>query len=424
MNAGLMLIILMLVLSLLGVPIGFALGVASIVPMLLSGMPLMVIPQKMFVGMDSIPLLAIGFFMLAGNLMAGGINTKIINLSNALFGWVKGSLAAITVVASAIFASISGSGVATVAAIGGTTIPAMIKEGYPGPFAAAVASFSAILGPLIPPSVFLIVYGASTETSIGKLFMAAFIPGIMLVFCILAYSLIYARVNNFPSYEPMPPKQILGVVLDSGWACFMPILILGGIFFGIVTTTEAANISAVYALVVSVCVYKDIKVKDLPKIFSDSALSTCTVMILLAFAKPASWIIVRSKLPNVVLDFFMNVTSSPWVMLFMINILLLIVGMIMEGNCAIVMLAPLLLPLIKAMGMDPIHFGVIMALNLCIGLVTPPVGSCLLLGNTIADQPLEQTLKQILPLIAIGLCVLALVTYVPAFSLWLPSLAK
>lgn len=422
MNLGMLVIVLLLLLALAGVPMGFSIGIATLAALTLGNMPHMVLPQLMYAGVDSFPLLAIPFFMLAGQLMSGGITTRIINFSNALVGWVKGSLAAVTVVASAIFSAISGSGVATVSAIGGITIPAMKQQKYPGPFAAAVAAMAAVLGPLIPPSIFLIVYGSATETSIGELFMAAVIPGVGLSLLLVIYVLIFAYKEDFPSFEPVGIKGIIKESINGFWALFMPVLILGGIFLGIFTATEAAALSAVYALLVNMFVYKGLNIKNVLPIFANSALTTATLTFVIGTSKASSWVIVASRLPQNLLQFFLSISNNPNVILLMINVMLLIVGCIMEGNCAIVMLSPLLLPFLMEYGISPVHFGVVMALNLCLGLVTPPVGGCLMLGNIIAEEKLEQTLKQVIPMFIIGVIWLMFITYFPQLSLWLPNL--
>lgn len=422
MNVGLLLIILLLLLAFLGIPICFSLGIATIVAMLYGGMPLLVVPQKMFTGVDSVPLLAIPFFLLAGNLMARGITQKILNFSNAMIGSIRGGLGMVTVAASAVFAAISGSGVATVSAIGGMTIPAMKQEGYQPDFAAAIASVASILGPIIPPSIILIVYGSSTDTSIGQLFLAAVIPGILVAAVLLAYVYYHAGKHKFPTHEKVSTKEKAKVTLDSIWALFMPVLILGGIFFGIFTATEAAAVSVLYALLIGLFIHKDISVKDLPKILSDSAVTTSTILMMLALSKVSSWVVVTSKLPMDIVTMFTAFTDSTIVILLLLNILLLIVGMLMEANAAVVMLTPLIIPLLKSYGISTVHFGVVMALNLCIGLVTPPVGACILLGNEIAGAKLEKTIARALPMIFISILVLMVVTYLPATTTWLPNL--
>lgn len=424
MNPGLIVVVGLLVFSILGVPIAFALGVSTLWALMAAGFPTVVVAQRMYSAMDSVPLLAIPFFILAGNLMSGSITQKILNTANALFGSVKGSLGVVTVAASALFSAISGSGVATASAIGGITIPGMKEEGYPSDFAAALASISATMGPLIPPSIFLIVYGSATESSVADLFLAAVIPGVVLALALIGYVLVYAKKYDFPAREKVPAKEAAKIALDSIWALFMPVLILGGIFLGIFTATEAAAVSVLYAFLASMFVYKDLKLKNILTVFGKSAVTTSSLLFVMGVSKASSWIVVTSGLPSVILDFFGRITNSGVVIMFLINLLLFIVGMLMEGNAAIVMLTPLLMPLIKQVGMSPIQFGVVMALNLCLGLVTPPVGGCLMIGNMIAEEKLENTLKAVLPMLGIGILVLMLTTYIPQFTLWLPSVAR
>ncbi len=422
MNVGALLIILLLVLSILGIPVCFSLGIACIAALVIGDMPTVVLAQNTFVGMDSVSLLAIPFFMLAGNLMSGSCSQKLIDVADAFFGWITGSLAVVTVLASAVFAAISGSGVATVSAIGGILIPSMKKEGYEGGFAAAIASVASILGPIIPPSIFLIVYGNATETSIGALFEGAMVPGIGLAIILAIYATIYARKKGLKGHPMKPAREIGKITIGAVWAMFMPILVLGGIFLGIFTATEAAAVTCAYTLFIGLFIYKDIKLKDIIPMCTEAGITAATILLLVGFAKGASWVVVTSGLPQAILDGFLAITNSHIIILLLINILLLIVGMIMEANAAIVMLAPILVPLIEALGMSTIHFGIIMALNLCIGLVTPPVGTCILLGNAISKENLSNTLKNALPMIAICVIWLMVVTYVPATVEWLPSL--
>lgn len=423
MNPGLIVILGLVVLSTLGMPIAFSLGISTVIALATAGFPEVVLAQRMFSAMNSIPLLAIPFFILAGNLMSCGITQKILDTANAFAGHRKGSLGIVTVVASALFSAISGSGVATASAIGGITIPGMKKDGYPTDFAAALASIAATMGPLIPPSIFLIVYGSATESSVAALFMAAIIPGIMMAIALAIYAIVYARRHNLPTREKVPAKQALKTAMGSMWALFMPILILGGIFLGLFSATEAAAVSVIYALFVSVFVYKGLRWKDVLPLFGRSAVTTSALLLVMGVSKASSWVVVTSGLPALILNFFQTITNSPVVIMLLINILLLIVGCVMEANAAIVMLTPLLMPLLNNIGMSTIQFGVIMALNLCLGLVTPPVGGCLMIGNMIAEEKLERTLKAILPMFALGLVILGLITYVPQLTLWLPSIA-
>ena len=424
MNVGALLIILLIGLSILGIPIAYSLGIATLAGLIFGNLAPIVLVQKTFVGMNSIALLAVPFFILAGNLMAGDVQQKLIRFCKAAVGRLPGSLGMITVVTSAIFAAISGSGVATVSAIGGNMIPAMKEDGYGEGFAAAIASVSSTLGPLIPPSLFLIVYGNTTETSIGQLFMGALVPGILMAVLLVFYVYIYAKRHGLKGSPRTPVREFIHVTLDGIWALFMPILVLGGIFLGIFTATEAAAVTCAYTLIVGLFIYKGLKPKNLLKIFADSGITSASIMLLVGLSKASSYVVVTSKLPQMILTTFTTITSNKFMILLLINLLLLIVGMFMEGNAAIVMLTPLLMPLISSLGVSTIHFGVFMALNLCIGLVTPPVGNCLLLGNAIAGAKLEKTMKACIPMIILAIGWLMVVTYMPVVSEWLPSIIK
>lgn len=425
MNVGLITILGLLILSICGIPIFLSLGIATLAAMSLGGMPLVVVPQKMFAGINSTALLAIPFFMLAGNIMSRSITSKLVDISNALIGWLKGSLAVVTVLASTLFGAISGSAVATCSAVGGITIPAMKKEGYSDSFAAAVASMASVLGPLIPPSITLIVYASATETSISALFQASIIPGLMLCVLLIAYCLFYGKKKDLPAHPRMSGRQILGAFKSGVWALLMPVIILGGIFGGIFTATEAAAVSVFYALLVSLFVYKDLSWKEIIPSMAEAGISSAAILVLVGLSKSSSYVVTTSGLPQTVLSFFTELTSNKVIILLLINILFLIIGMLMEANAAVVMMTPLLRPLMLSMGMTDIQFCMMMCMNLYIGLMTPPVGVCVLLGNQIAGAKLERTLKDAMPMLGIGLVVLLFVTYVPAVSTWLPGvLAK
>ncbi len=422
MNVGLITIFGLLILSICGIPIFLSLGIATLAAMSLGGMPLVVIPQKMFAGMNSTALLAIPFFMLAGNIMSRSITMKLVDISNALIGWVKGSLAVVTVLGSALFGAISGSAVATCSAIGGMTIPAMKKEGYSDSFAAAIASMASVLGPLIPPSITLIVYASATETSISALFQASVVPGLLLCLMLIVYCLVYGKEKDLPAHPKMSGREIANTFKSSIWALLMPVIILGGIFGGVFTATEAAAVSVVYALFISFFVYKDMKLKELLPSMADAGISTAVILVLVGLSKSSSYVVTTSGLPQAVLDFFTNLTDNKYIILLLINLLFLVIGMLMEANAAVVMMTPLLRPLMLSMGLTDIQFCMMMCVNLYIGLMTPPVGVCVLLGNQIAGAKLERTLKNAMPMLGIGLVVLLLVTYVPAVTTWLPGL--
>ena len=423
MNAGLIVIICLLVLSFLGLPIYLALGIGALVSLNVAGMPLIVLPQKLFAGMNSASLLAIPLFILAGNIMSRTITKKLVDVANAIFGQVRGSLAVVTVAASALFGAISGSGVATASAIGGMMIPAMKSDDYPDHFAAAISGMASCLGPIIPPSITLIVYAnCVTNLSVSKLFIGSALPGIVLALFLIIYCMLYGKRHNLPSHEKMAAKEVVRTFKEGIWALLMPVIILGGIFGGIFTASESAAVAVAYALIISFFVYRDMSFKEFYSVLVDSALGSTTILMLMGLSKVSSYIVTTSGLPQQILDLFHRITDSKIVILLLLNILFLIIGMLMEANAAIVMMTPLLLPLLSAYGIDPLTFGIMMSFNLCVGLVTPPVGMCLLMTNQTANANFVQTLKSALPLIGIGIVVLMLVTYVPFMTTWLPSL--
>ena len=422
MNTGLVVIVLLLALSFLGIPIYIALGIGTVVALNMADLPMLVLPQKIFAGMNSSSLLAIPFFVLAGNLMSRSITTKLINVANAFIGQIKGSLALVTIVASGLFGAISGSGVATASAIGGITIPAMKREGYPAPFATAVASISSILGPIIPPSITLIVYASITNISVQSLFIGSVIPGILLIISLMAYGLWYGKKHDLPAHERVSLGQIGHTIKDSIWALLMPVIILGGIFGGVFTPTEAAAVAVVYALVIGLFVHKDITFKELPAAFVDASVSTATIMVMVGLSKASSYVVVTSGLPQLLMDAFTAITDNKYVILLLLNLLFLVIGMLMEANAAIIMMTPILTPLLTAFNISPLAFGIVMSFNLCIGLVTPPVGLCLLLCNQIGETSLGKALKAMMPMLIISIIVLMLITYIEPLTTFLPSL--
>lgn len=424
MNTGLVVILMLLGLSLIGIPIYIALGIGTLVALGMADMPMIVLPQKLFAGMDSSSLLAIPFFILAGNLMSRSITMKLLDMANALIGWVRGSMAVVTVLSSAAFGAISGSGVATASAIGGITIPAMKKEGYAPEYAAAVAGISAILGPIIPPSITLIVYASITNVSVAKLFIGSVLPGIALVAVLIIYNLYYGRKHRLPAHPRQSLKNIVKTFFGSIWALLMPVIILGGIFGGVFTPTEAAAVSVAYALIISLFVYKDLTFKEIPGVLIEAAVATATIMVMVGLSKATSYVIVTSGLPQQMLQMFSALTGNKLVIIFLLNILFLIIGMLMEANAAIIMMTPLLIPLMSVYKIDPLQFGIIMSFNLCIGLVTPPVGFCMLLTNQIAGSSIAKTLRSMMPMLLLSIGVLFLISYVPALTTWLPSLIK
>lgn len=419
MNAGLIVFIVLIVLAFLGLPIFEAIAAGTMLAMWFGGFPLETMAQKTFLGLNSSSLLSIPFFILAGNLMARGITQKLIGVANVLLGRVRGALGSVTVLASALFGAISGSAVATVAAIGGMTIPAMKDEGYDPDYSAALASAASLLGPMIPPSITLIVYAGLTDASVQKLFLATLTPAIVCTVAFLAYTLWYGKKKNLPKQPKKTAKEAGKIMLDAIWALLLPVIVLGLIFSGITTVTEAAAISCLYSAIVSLFIYKTITFKDLMKILGDSAVSIAAIMILVGMSKATAYVVISSQMPQMFMGFITSFTSSRFVVLLILNLIFLLLGCLMEGNCIIVMMVPLLLTLVKSFGIDLLQFGVMAAINIYIGCITPPVGVSLLLGSKLGKTSIGGTFKAILPFLAISMVILILVTYWPSFTLWL-----
>lgn len=421
MNAGLIVFIALVLLAFLGLPIFQAIAVGTMLAMYVGGFPLETMAQKTFLGLNSSSLLSIPFFILAGNLMARGITKKLINVANIFLGRVSGGLGPVTILASALFGAISGSAVATVAAIGGMTVPAMKEEGYDAEYSAALASASSLLGPMIPPSITLIVYASLTNASVQKLFMATAVPAVLCTLLFIIYSLWYGKKHNLPKQPKQTAGEIAKTLVDSVWAMLLPVIVLGLIFSGITTVTEAAAISCIYSAIVALFIYKTMSVKELLKILSDSAISIAAIMILVGMSKATAYVVISSQLPQLFMGFIGSITESKFVVLLIINVIFLVLGCLMEGNCIIVMMVPLLLNLINAYQIDLVQFGVLSAINIYLGCITPPVGVSLLVGTKIGNTSMGGTFKAILPFLLIALVILMLVTYIPSFTLWLPS---
>lgn len=419
MNAGLIVFIVLIVLAFLGLPIFEAIAAGTMLAMWFGGFPLETMAQKTFLGLNSSSLLSIPFFILAGNLMARGITQKLIAVANVLLGRVRGALGSVTVLASALFGAISGSAVATVAAIGGMTIPAMKDEGYDPDYSAALASAASLLGPMIPPSITLIVYAGLTDASVQKLFLATLTPAIACTVAFLVYTLWYGKKKNLPKQPKKTLKEAGKIMLDAIWALLLPVIVLGLIFSGITTVTEAAAISCLYSAIVSLFIYKTITIKDLLKILGDSAVSIAAIMILVGMSKATAYVVISSQMPQLFMGFITSFTSSRFVVLLILNLIFLLLGCLMEGNCIIVMMVPLLLTLVKSFGIDLLQFGVMAAINIYIGCITPPVGVSLLLGSKLGKTSIGGTFKAILPFLGISMVILILVTYWPSFTLWL-----
>nr|WP_319490046.1 TRAP transporter large permease [uncultured Caproiciproducens sp.] len=416
----LLLFISFLVLVMVGVPIAFCLGISSVFYLVTTGIPLTIVPQKMYSGVDNFVLICIPGFILAGNLMnTGGITKRIVNFCNALFGRITGGLAIADVGASMIFAGISGTAAADCASIGGIMIPALVDDGYDADFASALTASASTLGPIIPPSVPMIVAGTVASLSVSKLFAVGIVPGVLLAISLSVLAYFICKKRNYPKGEKASLKMLLSTLRSAIWAILLVVLILFLILSGVCTPTEASIIAVVYALIVGLFVYRDLKFKDLYKIVIDSMVATAAIELLVGLANVFAWILTREQVPQMVATGILSLTSNKYLVLLLINVLLLFVGTFMDTTVAIIILMPILLPVATSVGVDPIQFTLILVLNLVIGLTTPPVGICLFISSSIGKVSLAKITKQVIPFLAVSLGVLMLITYVPQLYMWI-----
>ncbi|HZK86270.1 MAG TPA: TRAP transporter large permease [Desulfosporosinus sp.] len=412
------------VLFLVNLPIAFALGASSTLAMLIQGnVSLMIIPQRMFAAVDSFPLMAIPFFVLAGNLMGdGGISRRLIAFASSIMGRVTGGLAIVTVATCMFFAAISGSSAATAAAIGTLLIPAMVKRNYDLNFAAATVAASGELGVIIPPSIPMVLFGVMAGQSIGTMFIAGFIPGFLIAGSLMATAYFISKKKGFVGTEKSSLKQITATFKDAMLALLMPVIILGGIYGGIFTPTEAAVVAVFYGGVIGLFVYREIKISDLKKIFTESTITTATIMIIIANASTFGWIMTREQIPVKIAEAFLSISGgSPALFLLLVNILLLFIGTMFETSAAIIILTPLLFPISQSLGIDPIHFGIIMIVNLAVGMVTPPLGINLFITCNIAKTSIEDLTRYLVPYLLVLIADIFIITYIPQITLWLPQ---
>ncbi len=421
---GLFLVVALFVCLLLGVPIAVSLGFASITTLLLfSDQSLVSLAQKFSHTMQVYPLLAVPFFILAGTLMtSGGVAKRMIEFANALVGHMHGGLAMASVLACMLFAAVSGSSPATVVAIGSIVIAGMVNMGYTRKFAAGVICNAGTLGILIPPSIVMVVYAAATETSTGALFIAGVLPGILLASVMMLAIYLIARLRKIPRQPWHGWGQVWVTGRRAIWGMSLVFIILGGIYSGAFTPTEAAAVSAVYALIIALYVHRDIGWKELPKAFVESAKITAMLMFIIANAYLFAFVLTTEQIPQLASQTIIGMGLPPWAFLLVVNVLLLIAGNFMEPSSVILILAPIVFPIAMSMGIDPVHLGIIMVVNLEIGMVTPPVGLNLFVTAGVARMPIEQVIMAALPWLLILLSVLIIVTYVPIISLLLPGL--
>lgn len=421
---GLLLIVGMFLLVFLGMPVAFSLGASSSIVLIWQDkVPLDVIVQRMFSGVDSFPLMAIPFFILAGSLMeTGGISERLTKFATAMVGKATGGLGLVTVATCLFFGAVSGSAAAMTAAVGALMIPSMVQRGYHKNFSAATVASAASLGVIIPPSIPMVLYGVASGQSIGTLFIAGIIPGLFIGGALMLVCYFISKKEGYKGTEQATRKEKFIAFKDAIGALLMPVIILGGIYSGFFTPTEAAAVAVLYGFVVSMFIYKEIKLRDLKDILFSSALTTSIIMIILANASLFGWIMARERVPQLVAEAFTSFSSSPIVYLLLVNILLLFVGCIFESSAAIIILTPILYPIAIQMGIDPIHFGIVMVVNLAIGYVTPPLGINLFIACKISELRIEDLVVRLLPFLITLVATLLVLTYIPQITLFLPKL--
>ena len=408
---------------LIGVPVAFVLGLTPMVAMISQGdTPLILIAQRIFTGIDDPILMAIPFFILAGNLMSrGGMTRRLVTFCRVLVGGISGGLAHINVIISMIFAGITGAAVADTSAVGSILIPAMKDEGYDSDFASAVTATSSTIGPVIPPSIPFIIYGVLGEVSIASLFLAGIVPGLLLGLSQMGVVWHYSRVRGYPKGERPSFKEAVKAVADAVLVLIMPIIILGGILSGVFTPTESACIAVFYALIIGFFVYRNLRVRDLPGILIETGATSSLVMLVIGMASIFSWILASEQVPQMVTESILSLTGNKILILLLVNVILLVIGTFMETTASLIILTPVLLPLMTRIGVDPLHFGVIIVLNLVIGLTTPPVGVCLFIACSIGRNRIEDLSRAIIPFLLASIAVLVVCTYWPDLIMLIPK---
>jgi C4-dicarboxylate transporter DctM subunit len=414
----------LVLLMVLGVPIGIALAAtAGIVMFWMGGVDLTImLAQRMYAGTTSFPLLAIPLFILAGNLMnSGGTTLRIFDAAHLFVGRIRGGLAHVNVVSSMIFAGMSGSAVADAAGLALIEIEAMKKAGYAPRFAATVSAVSATIGPIIPPSIPFVIYGSLANVSIGTMFLAGVVPGVLMGIAMMIVIALIARRKNLPVMHDRPTGgAAVRLFLNAFPAIITPVIIVGGILLGVFTPTEAAAIASLYAFALGFFFYGELRLADLPEILWQTAQQTVQVLFIIAGASAFGWILIQQQVPNAVIEGILSLSTTPWVVLLLVNVILLVLGCFIEAIAIMIMTYPVFLPLMAKIGVSPEHFGVIMVLNLMIGLITPPVGLCLYAVSTVSKVPIRDLLEELWPYVIALLAVLGLITYIPEISMFLP----
>jgi tripartite ATP-independent transporter DctM subunit len=424
MDASLWILVLFFVLLLLGMPIAFVLGIAGVTALLLQGdlLYLSLVPQRMFAGLNMFTIMAIPFFFLAAELMtAARITEDLIKFADAIVGRIKGGLAHVNIVASMFFAGISGSAISDVAGLGSIEIRVMTKAGYPLKFAAALTVASSLIGPMIPPSIIMVIYGSIMQVSVAAMFLGGLVPGILMALMLMAMVHVMAEKHNFPRRtEKMPLREVWLATKNAFFALMMPGIILGGILSGVFTATEAAAVAVLYAFLIGFFVKRTLRLSHLPKILHKVSVLTSVVFMVLASASIVAWYIGLERLPEGIAKAMTDITKNPYLLLLLVNVLLLIVGMFMDIGAAVIVMAPILAPTMVDFGVHPVHFGIVMSINLLLGLNTPPVGPCLFAAASITRLRIEEISMALLPMYLLQVVFLLLVTYIPALTLTLP----
>jgi C4-dicarboxylate transporter DctM subunit len=415
---------LLVIMIIIRVPISFALGIATLGGVILAGdLPFMVIAQRMFVGLDSYTLLAIPLFMLTGQIMAmGGVTRDLMNLSMVFVGWMRGGLAYVNIVASMIFAGITGVASSDTSSLGGVLIPAMIGKGYDKDFTVAVTATSSTIGIMIPPSIPMVLYAVASGTSIGQLFLGGIIPGILVGLTLMAVSAVISKKRNYPAETRVSFKESVKICVRSIPAIGTVVVIIGGIISGFFTPTEAAGVACFYSTLLGLFYYKELKIREIPRLIYQTAMTVGLVALMISAASALGWFFTSHGVPRAIANALMEATDNKAIILLLINMVLLFVGCWMDLAPAMTLFTPILLPVAVNLGIDPVHFGIIMVVNLAVGLFTPPVGVCLFISCGIAKIPITSVLKAFIPFFLAMIGILLLITFVPQVCLFLPSL--
>lgn len=402
------------VLLLLGVPVGFTIAIAAFITLVAGDVPALMMVQRIFTAQDSFSLIAVPFFILAGDLMSkGAVSRVLVEFAESLLGWIRGGLTIVSVLAGMFFAAISGSGAATTAAVGATLIPELEKRGYHVDKSAALIAAAGTIGVVIPPSVPMVLYAVIAEQSVNTLFRNGFIPGITMGAILIVIALVEARKLNYPKGTPLSVKNILKTFLHAIWGILMPLIILGGIFSGYFTPSEAADVAVIYSILIGFFVYRDLTPKGLMEIMKNSAKTSSVIMLIIGFSGPFGWVLANWKIPEMISKAVLSVSSNAYIILFLIGLIILVAGVFMETSSAIILLTPVFLPLVKAMGVSLVHFGVVFAVGLAIGMITPPVAINLFVASGITGLPMTKISKAIVPYLIGLIVVFFVILYAP-----------